>query len=258
MLFDTHAHLNNEQLASDLTEVLHRAEEAGVVAITAIGTDVQTSRRCVQLAAAYDHVYAAVGIHPTVCQNFDQKNDWDSIVELSAQNHVVAIGETGLDLHWDASTLEIQKQWFQKHITLSFETSKPLVIHMRNCESEIVDFLERSAVDGRIHGIMHSFTGSIESAARCLKLGMSISFAGMLTFKKSTDLREVAATIPDDRLLIETDAPYLSPHPIRGKRPNQPSHIVHTAACLADVKNISVEALSEMTTANARRIFQIR
>lgn len=258
MLFDTHAHLDNEQLSGDVPQVLLRATEAGVNAITAIGTDVHSSQRCVDIASQFEQVYAAVGIHPTVCQNFDLQRDWRSIVQLSSHQPVVAIGETGLDLHWDASTLSIQKRWFQKHIELSFETGKPLVIHMRNCESEIVQMLEDSARDGQINGIMHSFTGSIESAQRCLDLGMYISFAGMVTFKNSHDLREVAATVSEDRLLIETDSPYLSPHPIRSTRPNQPSNIVHTAACLADARGISPETLADLTFQNALRVFGIK
>lgn len=255
MYFDTHAHLDNQQLSPMVEEVVSRAAGVGVSALTAIGTDVQTSRRCVEIAEQFEHVYAAVGVHPTVCHGFDADSVWASIVGLTENANVVAIGETGLDLHWDSSTFDVQKQWFQRHIDLSFETGMPLVVHMRDCECEIVEMLENSAIDGRIHGIMHSFTGSLESAERCLKLGMYISFAGMVTFKKSGDLRAVAAAIPDDRLLIETDAPYLSPHPLRSKRPNEPSYLVHTAACLADVRGVSPETLGNMTTANARRVF---
>ncbi len=254
MYFDTHCHLDNQQLSNAVEDVVDRATLAGVSQMTAIGTDVKTSRRCVEIAAQFEQVYAAVGIHPTVCQNFAE-DDWNLIVELSQHPQVVAIGETGLDLHWDTSTFEVQKQWFQRHIDLSFQNEMPLVIHMRDCELEIVEMLEKSAIDGRINGIMHSFTGSVESAQRCLALGMYISFAGMVTFKKSDDLRAVAAAIPDDRLLIETDAPYLSPHPLRSKRPNEPSYLIHTAACLADVKNISPEAFGMITTENARRVF---
>ena len=255
MYFDTHCHLDNRQLSNVVEDVVDRAALAGVSAMTAIGTDVETSRRCVEIADQFEQVYAAVGIHPTVCQDFSS-DDWRAIVELTQHSQVVAIGETGLDLHWDTSTFEVQKQWFQRHIDLSFEKELPLVIHMRDCESEIVEILEQSAIDGQINGIMHSFTGSAQSAQRCLALGMYISFAGMVTFKKSDDLRAVAAAIPDDRLLIETDAPYLSPHPLRSKRPNEPSYLVHTAACLADVKNISPEELGDITTGNARRVFR--
>ena len=256
MYFDTHCHLDNQQFSDMVEDVVGRAALAGVDGITAIGTDVKTSRRCVEIAEQIDQVYAAVGIHPTVCQNFTE-DDWDSIVELVQHPQVVAIGETGLDLHWDTSTFELQKQWFQRHIDLSFEKDLPLVIHMRDCELEIVEMLQGAAIDDRIHGVMHSFTGTVESAERCLALGMYISFAGMVTFKKSDDLRAVAATIPNDRLLIETDAPYLSPHPLRSKRPNEPSYLIHTAACLADVKGISPEELGKITTENAKHVFRV-
>lgn len=255
MYFDTHCHLDNQQLSGIVDEVVQRAVSAGVTNMTAIGTDVETSRRCVEIAERLEQVYASVGIHPTVCQNFALEDVWDSIIQLADHDRVVAIGETGLDLHWDTSTFALQKQWFQRHIDLSFDKQLPLVIHMRDCEAEIVEMLEASAIDGHIIGIMHSFTGSVESAQRCLALGMYISFAGMVTFKKSDDLRAVAATIPDDRLLIETDAPYLSPHPMRSKRPNEPGYVIHTAACLADVKDISPEELGRITTENAQRVF---
>jgi TatD DNase family protein len=257
-LFDTHAHLDNEQLSADPQSVLHRARAAGVEALTAIGTDLATSQKCVALAKEFDGVYAAVGVHPTHCHKDEVADCWDKITSLSREQAVVAIGETGLDLHWDQTTLDVQKVWFQRHIDLSFETGKPLVIHMRDCEQEIVSMLEASAIDGAINGVMHSFTGSLETAKRCLSLGMYISFAGMVTFKKSGELRSVAAEIPDDRILIETDAPYLSPHPLRSKRPNEPAYLVHTAACLADVRDISPEELGRITTENANRVFRIR
>jgi len=233
--FDTHAHLDNQQLSNDALAVVQRAKEAGVESMTAIGTDLTTSQKCVSLAIEFDGVYAAVGVHPTTCHKDEVADCWDEVVSLAKQQAVVAIGETGLDLHWDKTTLDIQRTWFQQHIDLSFETGKPLVIHMRDCEQEIVSMLESS----------------------CLKLGMYISFAGMVTFKKSDELRAVAAEIPADRILIETDAPYLSPHPLRSKRPNEPAYIVHTAACLADVRDISPEQLGRITTENAKRVFRI-
>ena len=256
-LFDTHAHLDNQQLSEDAPAVVQRALNAGVESMTAIGTDLPTSQKCVALAHEFDSVFAAVGVHPTVCHKDEVADCWDQIVSLANQQAVVAIGETGLDLYWDKSTLDTQQKWFQQHIDLSFQAGKPLVIHMRDCEQGIVSMLESSAIDGSINGIMHSFTGSLESAQRCLKLGMYISFAGMVTFKKSEELRAVAAQIPADRILIETDAPYLSPHPLRSKRPNEPAYIVHTAACLADVRDISPEELGRITTENAKRVFQI-
>ena len=256
LLFDTHAHLENEQIEPFLDDILAKTN-TGELCVTAIGTDVPTSFRCLELARQHDNVFAAVGLHPNNCASFDDSH-WNAILEVVDDPNVVAIGETGLDKYWDDCPFEVQLKWLEKHVDLSFEKQKPLVIHMRDCESEMLETLERLARDGRIIGIMHSFTGSFESAARCMELGMYISFAGMVTYKKSNDLREVAAQIPDDRLLIETDSPYLSPHPIRGKRPNLPQHVQHTAQCLADCRGVSLEQLAEVTCQNARRAFGIK
>ena len=257
MLFDTHAHLCSDQLQPDIDQFLADARTAGLVGMVAIGTDLSSSLACVQLARQHDDVYASVGIHPNDAHHGTDEA-WNQIVKLAGDPRVVAIGETGLDRHWDDCPFEIQQQWLTRHVDLSFATDKPLVIHMRDCETEMIETLESHARDGQITGIMHSFTGSAESATRAMALGMYISFAGMVTFKKSDDLREVASTIPDDRLLIETDCPYLSPHPVRGKRPNQPAFVAHTADCLATVRGCSVAELAAMTTANARRVFGIR
>ncbi len=256
MLFDTHAHLEDEQLLPILGQVLENASSAGLVGITAIGTTAQTSEKCAQLAREYPQVYSAVGIHPNHCQDATEQ-EWQEILKLSTQSEVVAIGETGLDRYWDYCPIEQQRTWFAKHIELSFETQKPLVIHMRECESDILAMLKAHQRDGKVFGIMHSFAGSWETAEQCLELGMYISFAGMVTFKKSNELREVAARIPEDRILVETDAPYLTPHPHRSQRPNQPAMVCHTASCLADVRGVDLELFSSSTTANAKRVFNL-
>lgn len=256
MLFDTHAHLEDEQLSPILDEVLANATKADLVGITAIGTTVSTSRDCVELARKYDQVYSSVGIHPNQCQEATQQ-DWEQIVHLSTRDKVVAIGETGLDRHWDYCPIDVQEQWFARHIELSFETQKPLVIHMRECEADILRMLREHQRDGQVIGIMHSFSGIWETAQACLEMGMYISFAGMVTFKNSHELREIAARIPDDRILVETDSPYLSPHPHRGKRPNQPAMVAHTAACIAEVRGVNPEEFGDLTTQNARRVFGI-
>ena len=254
MLFDTHAHLDDEQLFPILPDVLSEASESGLIGITAIGTTLETSQRCLAMAQEHAMVHAAVGIHPNECHQADE-TQWASICQMAAHPAVVAIGETGLDRYWDFCPIETQRIWFARHIELSFETSKPLVIHMRDCEADVLDMLEEHQREKRIIGIMHSFTGTWETAARCLDWGMYISFAGMVTFKKMDELRAVARQVPDDRILIETDSPYLSPHPHRGVRPNQPAMVSHTAACLAEVRGVSVTTFSEQTTANARRVF---
>lgn len=253
-LFDTHAHLDDEQLAPILEEVLRNARETNLIGITAIGTTVPSSQTCLELAKQHDIVHSAVGIHPNKCKD-STDSDWQKIVSMASQKEVVAIGETGLDRYWDYCPIEIQKSWFARHIELSFETQKPLVIHMRECESDILEQLNEHKRDDRIIGIMHSFSGAWETAETCLNLGMYISFAGMVTFKKSDALREIAARIPDDKILVETDSPYLSPHPHRGTRPNQPSMVEHTARCIAQARGTTFTEFSELTTANARRLF---
>ncbi|MEL7496048.1 MAG: TatD family hydrolase [Planctomycetota bacterium] len=256
MLFDTHAHLEDKQLLPILDLVIANATESGLVGITAIGTTLQTSQKCLALAEQIEMVHAAVGVHPNECQNAKQ-GDWEQIVSLAASTSVVAIGETGLDRHWDFSPIELQREWFAKHIDLSFETNKPLVIHMRDCESDMLEMLSECQREGRIIGIMHSFAGSLEAAQQCLEWGMFISFAGMVTYKKSDELRKVARQIPLDRILVETDAPYLSPHPHRGVRPNQPSMVQHTASCLAEVFEMDVDEFGRVTTENARNVFRL-
>jgi TatD DNase family protein len=253
-LFDTHAHLTNEQLLPQLDAILATAREAGVVGMTAIGTGPQSSAQCVELADQNNDVWASVGIHPNDCRDSTEV-DWREITSLASHPRVVAIGETGLDRYWDTCPIEVQREWFARHIDLSFQTNKPLVIHMRECEQDILDMLHQHARDGHIIGIMHSFTGCQATADQCLQLGMYISFAGMVTFKKSDDLRAVAATIPADRILIETDAPYLSPHPRRSQRPNEPALVQHTAKCLAETRGVTVAEIEAITTNNARRVF---
>ena len=252
-LFDTHAHLDSEQLQPHLDEILSRAD-AGKMRITAIGTDPRSSHRCLELATKHDNIFAAVGLHPNYCAKFDESH-WQAILEIVDQPKVVAIGETGLDKYWDDCPFDVQLNWFKRHIDLSFEKQKPLVVHTRECETEMIETLESESKDGRIIGIMHSFVGSADTVRRCLDLGMYISFAGMVTFKKSSDLREVAKLVPDDRILIETDSPYLSPHPVRSQRPNQPMLVEHTANCLAEVRGVSVESFIEQTADNAMQVF---
>ena len=255
-LFDTHAHLEDEQLSPLLDEVLSNAIDAGVIGITAIGTTVASSRQCVALADSHTIVYASVGIHPNQCKSATDE-DWRQVIDLAGKTKVVAIGETGLDRYWDYCPIEVQETWFARHIELAFDLKKPIVVHMRDCEPDILRMLQAHQRDGQIIGIMHSFSGAWETAKICLELGMYISFAGMVTFRKSEALREIASRIPEEQILVETDSPYLTPHPHRGKRPNQPAMVRHTAACIAEVRGVSIEEFAEQTTANARRVFAI-
>jgi TatD DNase family protein len=253
-LFDTHAHLDDEQLAGDVAGVVERAAAVGVTRILAVGTTAQSSRNCLAYANQHDGVWSSAGIHPNHAAEAAE-GDWDQIVSLSREARVVALGETGLDLYWKDTPLAQQQDYFDRHIRLSQETGLPLVIHLRETAAEILAMLREAAARGPLKGIMHSFTGTAEQAAAFLDLGLHISFAGMLTFKKSEDLRAVAAAIPGDRILVETDSPYLSPEPFRGKRPNEPARVLHTAECLASVRGLTLDDLAAQTTANALSLF---
>lgn len=255
-LFDTHAHLDDPQLFPILDDVIQNALATGLVGIVAIGTTVASSHACVDLAEKNELIWAAVGIHPNQCRESNE-SDWAEIKKLADHPRAVAIGETGLDRYWDYCPFDIQQAWFDRHIELSIETGKPFVVHMRECEADILESLRPFAETQPLKGIMHSFTGSQETAQQCLNWGLHVSFAGMVTFKKSDELRAIAKGIPEDRLLIETDSPYLSPHPHRGQRPNQPALLKNTAECLADVRGVSAEELANLTSQNAQRLFGI-
>ncbi|HVU90475.1 MAG TPA: TatD family hydrolase [Pirellulales bacterium] len=254
-LFDSHAHLNQDDFDADRDDVIARARAAGVESIVTIGYSLASSRQSIDIAARYPGVFAAIGIQPNDTIHA-AAGDWDEIVALAAAPGVVAVGETGLDRYWDTSPLALQQDYFDRHLRLSQQSGLPFVVHTRESDAEVLAMLREARTRGPLSGVMHSFTGSAATAAECVELGLYISFAGMVTFKKSDELRAVAATIPDDRILIETDSPYLSPHPLRGKR-NEPAHVAHTAACLAAVRGVDVEAFAERTTANARALFRI-
>ena len=255
-MFDTHAHLTDPQLAEIREDLLARAAEAGVSGMVAVATDAASSLACLQMAEQHAQVFASVGVHPNDC-HMATKDDWDAVQHLARHPKVVGIGETGLDRYWDTCPIELQNQWLDRHISLSFELNKPLIIHMRDCEDDILQSLQRNQRDGQILGIMHSFTGKWETAKACLDLGMYISFAGMVTFKNAANLRAIATRIPADRLLIETDSPYLTPHPHRGKRPNEPAMVKFTAECLAECRGEPAAKIKRLTTENAHQVFRL-
>jgi TatD DNase family protein len=254
-LCDTHAHLDDAQLSGDVTAVLARAKAAGVSWILAVGTTLVSSRHCVDLAVEHPEVLASAGIHPNHAAEA-AAGDWEACVALAELPQVVALGETGLDLYWKDTPLPVQQDFFDRHLRLAQQLDLPVIIHQRESGAEILAMLEEARRRGPLRGVMHSFTGDAEFARSCLDLGLHISFAGMLTFKKSGDLRAVAREIPADRLLVETDSPYLSPEPFRGQRPNEPARVVHTARCLAEARGMGLAELAAQTTANARALFR--
>jgi TatD DNase family protein len=252
-LLDTHAHLDDPALAAGLAGVLSRAQAQGVAQVIAIGTTAASSAEVVAIAGRYAGVFASVGIQPNHGAEA-APGDWDRIVALVDRPRVVAVGETGLDRYWNFTPFPVQQELFDRHLDLAAERDLPVVIHCRNCERDIVAQLSRR---GRpIRGVLHSFTGSWDDAQEFLDLGLYLSFAGMVTFKnKGLDpLRDVAARMPLDRLLVETDSPYLAPHPHRGQT-NEPGYVALTAARIAERRGLPLDEFAAATTANARRLF---
>jgi TatD DNase family protein len=255
-LFDTHAHLSYDDLASQIGAVLGRAAAVGVERILAVGTSIESSEKCIALAQKFPSVYASVGIHPNDCAD-STSADFEKIASLAEHPRVIAIGETGLDCYWKDAPLEKQREFFRLHIALSRNLSKPFIVHMRDSEQPIREEIELAQRQGPLSGIMHSFTGDLALAEFCMAAGLYISFAGMATFKNAADIREVASKIPADRILVETDSPFLTPHPHRGVKPNEPAMVVHTATSLAAARAASLEDFASQTTANAKRLFRL-
>jgi len=255
-LIDTHAHLDEEAFRNDAGQVVQHALDAGVSAIVTIGTTAESSKLAVELARQHESVYAAVGIQPNYVAEA-RPGDWEAIEQLSHNSKVVAIGETGLDRYWDHAPFDLQEEYFDRHIELARQRDLPFVVHCREAEEDVVRQLTAAAAaSNELKGVMHSFTGNMKTAQSCIELGLYVSFAGMLTYKKNDDLRNVAAQVPADRLLVETDSPYLAPVPNRGKR-NEPANVQHTAACLAEARGKSLEEIAKQTTANARALFRL-
>ncbi|MBM3980467.1 MAG: TatD family deoxyribonuclease [Planctomycetes bacterium] len=254
MLIDTHAHLFDERFVKDLSAVLARAAAAGVERVVCLGIDLESSRASVEIANAYPLVVAAVGIQPNHTAEA-KPGDWDEVVKLAEREpRVVAIGETGLDRYWDRAPFALQEDYFARHIKLSRRLNKPFAIHCREAEADVVKALREHSAQGPLRAVMHSFSGDLATARECLEMGLYISFAGMVTYPTAQNLRDVAKDVPLDRLLVETDCPYLAPQPVRGKR-NEPAYVAHTAALLAQGKGVSAAEIEEHTSRNARALF---
>lgn len=263
-IIDTHCHLEMDEFNSDREAVIQRAKDVGIEAIITIGSDLEGNKGAVKLSGKYDLVYAAVGIHPHDAKDFSE-DIFNQIKKWAIPPHfpltkggqqggkVVAIGEIGLDYHYDNSPREIQREAFKKQLDLAKETGLPVVIHSREAKKDTLDIIKQSEVT---KGVFHCFSGDMDMAERAMAMGFYISIAGPVTFKNAKKPREIVKAIPDDYLLIETDAPYLAPEPFRGKR-NEPSYLIHIAKVVAELRGISTEDLARITTLNAKRLFRI-
>jgi TatD DNase family protein len=253
MLVDSHCHLDFPDFKDDLDAIIARGRSAGIGRFVTISTRIRRHGEILAIAERFPEVFCSVGTHPN---NAHEEPDitLSDIVIPARHPKVVAIGEAGLDYHYNDSPRDLQEKSFRLHIAAARETGLPLVIHSREADSDMADILEEETGKGPFSAVLHCFTGGPELARRAIALGLSISFTGVLTFKNAQAIRTVAASLPDDRFFVETDAPFLAPGPYRGKR-NEPSYVVETAKMLAEVRGVSYDQIAALTTENFYRLF---
>ncbi|WP_420631703.1 TatD family hydrolase [Candidatus Leptofilum sp.] len=256
MLIDTHCHLDFDRFDADRDAIVQRATDAGVLQIIVPALDLQNCRTVLALAEKYNGIFAAVGVHPNSSAGW--QDSWIGVLrDLAQHSKVVAIGEIGLDYYWDKSPKEVQKRALGLQLELAAELNLPVIIHNRESSVDVIQMLADSPLVGRENpGVLHSFSGDWETAVAALDLGYYLGFTGPVTFKKAGDLREIAKKVPDDRILVETDAPFLTPHPYRGKR-NEPAYVAYVAERLAQERGVETVVFAQQTNENARRLFPI-
>lgn len=253
MLFDTHAHFDDERFDADRDEVLMSLKNFGVQNITNIGSSIETSRKSALLAEKYDFVYAAVGVHPSETGNLTEE-DMEELKRLAVKPKVRAIGEIGLDYHYpDDVEPKVQRKWFIRQLELAQELNMPVIIHDRDSKGEGLEILKEKKVSS---GVVHCFSGSAETAKEIVKLGMMVSFTGVLTFKNARRAAEACGVVPLDRLMIETDCPYMAPEPHRGER-NHSGYVEFVARKMAEIKGVSYDEICRITSDNAKRFYGI-
>lgn len=260
-LIDTHAHLDFAKFDADRLAVIERATAAGVAAIVNVGADLASSRRAVELAEQHDTVYAAVGVHPHDAKKLDGAT-LGELRELANRSKVVAVGEIGLDFYRDLSPRDVQRRAFQAQLAWAAKLGKPVIIHDRDAHDDIMEILgdwaaglKNSPLTGRL-GVLHTFSGDLSMAEQAMDLGFYISISGPVTYKNARQLPNLVQVLPLDRLLVETDCPFLAPHPHRGKR-NEPAYVRLVAERIAELKGIAIDDVAMATTANARRLFEL-
>jgi len=253
-LFDTHCHIDFEHFDDDRNEVFERMQEADVTRIVAVAVELEQTSRLIRLAESRDNVWFSVGVHPN--HEVDHEPKVEQLCELAAHEKCVAIGESGMDFFRTHVDPAVQEERFRTHIRAAHAVNKPVIVHMRDADEATLRILKEENIAG-CGGIMHCFSSNWDAASQALDMGMSISFSGNVTFKRNDELREVAAKVPVESILIETDSPYLAPVPMRGKR-NEPTFVKHVAQCVADTRKMPVQELIEVTTANAMKRFQLK
>jgi len=256
MFIDSHAHIDGHEFDSDREEVIQRAHAAGVSVILNVGTGDPHSgafERAVELGKAHESIYTAIGTHPHDARLYDDSAE-EKIKRLINNEHVIAWGEIGLDFHYDNSPRDVQVEVFKRQLRAARECDLPVVIHTREAEAETIEILKSEYDGAQRRGVFHCFSGSLELAQRAIEIGFMISFSGIVTFKKADELRAVAKQAPLDRLLIETDCPYLTPIPYRGKR-NEPAYVVEVARALATLHDVNIEDMARVTSENFNRFF---
>ncbi len=254
-LVDTHCHLDDPQFGVDTAKVIHRALDNGVTLMVCVGTDVDSTRRCIDMAEHHPNIYASVGIHPHFADKASSDEAFEPIESRIGHPRVVAIGETGLDYYKKFARPERQQDLFLRHVRLSSRSGKPLIIHCRDAHDDLLDLLTREG-QAPYKGVMHCFSGSREIARKVLDLGFYVSIAGPVTYPNAASLAEVVKLLPLDRVVVETDSPYLAPQLHRGQR-NEPAHVAHVAQKIADLQGVPFETVCERTTRNARALFGI-
>lgn len=255
MFIDSHAHLDDPRFDQDRENIIESLKDDGIDMVINIGADKESSLSTLELAKKYDNIYAVAGVHPHEASELEEQGlDW--LRELAKEEKIVAIGEIGLDFYYDNSPRDIQRKWFKAQLQLAKELGLPVVIHTRDAAKETYDILKEAAADGKLKVLMHCYSGSAEMAMDYVKLGFYIALGGAVTFKNARVPRQVALVVPLENLMLETDCPYMTPEPFRGKR-NEPKHVKLVAEKIAEIKGVTVDELARATADNAKSFFRL-
>ena len=255
MFVDSHCHLTYEPLVDNISTIVKNCKASDVHKLLTIGTNIESSVKCIEISKQYENIYSSIGIHPVEAHN--EMNKKDQIQKLyRSSNKNIGYGETGLDFYYSVSEKKSQIDLFENHIKYAIEDNSTVIVHTRNAEDETLNILKEHKKNSNLRVLIHCFTGSMKFAKSLLDIGCYISFSGIITFKNATDIQDVATYVPLNRILIETDSPYLSPHPLRGKK-NSPENVVLVAKKLSELKNLNIEHIGKETTFNFLKLFNL-